>query len=206
MLIDTATMENSMEIPLKKLGIKLPYDLAIPPLGIHPQETIIEKKNVPTPMSFIAVLFTIARTGGSDSKESIYWNICTAAAKSLQSCPTLCDPTDGSPPGSPVPGILQARTLEWVCHFLLQCMEVKSEREVAQLCPTLRDPWTAAHQAPSSMGFARQEYWSGVPSPSPTALCKRDSQWEFAVWCREPRANALWQLRGVGAGGRWGEV
>ena len=55
-----------------------------------------------------------------------------AAAKSLQSCPTLCNPIDGSPPGSPVPGILQARTLEWVgCHFLLHCMKVKSESEVA---------------------------------------------------------------------------
>ena len=49
------------------------------------------------------------------------------------------------------------------CHFLLQCMEVKSEREVAQLCSTLATPWTAAHQAPPSMGFSRQEYWSGVP-------------------------------------------
>ena len=57
---------------MKKIGIKLPYDLAIPPLGIHPQETVIEKKNVPTPTLFIAVLFTIARTGGSDSKESTY--------------------------------------------------------------------------------------------------------------------------------------
>jgi len=56
---------------------------------------------------------------------------CFATAKSLQSCPTLCDPIDGSPPGSPVPGILQARTLEWVAHFLLQCMKVKSESEVA---------------------------------------------------------------------------
>ena len=60
-----------------------------------------------------------------------------AAAKSLQSCPTLCNPRDGSPPGSPVPGILQAGTLG--CHFLLQCMKVKSESEVAQSCPTLRD-------------------------------------------------------------------
>ena len=64
-----------------------------------------------------------------------------AAAKSLQSCPTLCDPIDGSAPGSPVPGILQARTLTGVgCHFLLQCMKVKSESEVAQSCPTLSDP------------------------------------------------------------------
>ena len=62
-----------------------------------------------------------------------------AAAKSLQSCPTLCDPIDGSPPGSPVPGILQARTRVG-CHFLLQCMKGKSESEVAQSCPTLSDP------------------------------------------------------------------
>ena len=61
------------------------------------------------------------------------------AAKSLQSCLTLCDPVDGSTPGSPVPGILQARTRVG-CHFLLQCMTVKSEREVAQSCPTLSDP------------------------------------------------------------------
>ena len=63
-----------------------------------------------------------------------------AAAKSLQSCPTLCDPIDGSPPGSPIPGILQARTLGGGCHFLLQCMKAKSESEDAQLCLTLRDP------------------------------------------------------------------
>ena len=76
-----------------------------------------------------------------------------AAAKSLQSCPILCDPIDGSPPGSPFPGILQARTLEWVCHFLLQCMKVKSksEIEVVQSCPTLSDlmdcslPGSSAH-------------------------------------------------------------
>ena len=62
------------------------------------------------------------------------------AAKLLQLCPILCDPIDGSPPGSPVPGILQARTLEWVAIFLLQGMKVKSESEVAQSCLTLSDP------------------------------------------------------------------
>ena len=88
------------------------------------------------------------------------------SAKSLQLCPTLCDPIDGSPPGSPIPGILQARTLVgW--HFLLQCVKLKSESEVVQSCPTPSDPWTAAYQAPPSMGFSRQEYWSGVPLPSP---------------------------------------
>ena len=53
------------------------------------------------------------------------------------------------------------------CHFLLQCMKVKSESEVAQSCLTLATPWTAAHQAPPSMGFSRQKYWSGLPLPSP---------------------------------------
>ena len=61
----------------------------------------------------------------------------TATAKSLQSCLTLCDPIDGSPPGSPVPEILQARTLGVGCHCLLQCVKMKSESEVAQSCPTL---------------------------------------------------------------------
>ena len=61
------------------------------------------------------------------------------AAKLLQLCPTLCDPIDCSPPGSAIPGILQARTRVG-CHFLLQCMKVKSESEVPQSCPTLSDP------------------------------------------------------------------
>ena len=72
----------------------------------------------------------------------------TAAAKSLQSCLTLCDPIYGSPPGSPVPGIFQARTRVG-CHFLLQCMKVKRESEVAQSCPTLRDPMDRSLPGPS---------------------------------------------------------
>ena len=75
--------------------------------------------------------------------------ISAAAAKLLQLCPTLCDPIDGSPTGSQVPGILQARTLEWVCHFLLQCMKVKSESEVTQSCLTLHDPMDC-----SPLGFS----------------------------------------------------
>ena len=67
-----------------------------------------------------------------------------ADAKPLQSCPTLRNPTDGSSPGFPVPGILQARTLEWVAISFSRCMQVKSESEVAQSCPTLATPWTAA--------------------------------------------------------------
>ena len=94
----------------------------------------------------------------------IYTYIYTAAvAKSLQSCPTLCDPIDGSPPGSSIPGILQTRTLEWVAiAFSNACMLSRSSH--VQLCVT---PWTAAHQAPLSTEFSRQEYWSGLPLPSP---------------------------------------
>ena len=74
------------------------------------------------------------------SKELDMTAAAAAAAKSLQSCPTLCDPIEGSPPGSPIPGIVQARTLRVGCHFLLQCIKVKSESEVAQSCLTLSDP------------------------------------------------------------------
>ena len=89
-----------------------------------------------------------------------------AAAKSLQSCPTLCHPIDGSPPGSPISGILQARTLEWVAIALSNAWKWKVK--VKSLSPVwlLATPWTTAHQAPPSMVFSRQEYWSGVPSPS----------------------------------------
>ena len=90
-----------------------------------------------------------------------------AAAKLLQSCLTLCDPIDGSPPGPSVHGILQARILEWVAiSFSNACMHacMLSRFSLVPLCATL---WTAAHQAPLSMGFSRQEYWSGLPFPSP---------------------------------------
>ena len=90
-----------------------------------------------------------------------------AAAKSLQSCPTLCDPTDGSPPGSPIPGILQARTLEWVAISFSSAWKWKVKvKSLSRVRPSAT-PCTAAFQAPPSMGFSRQEYWSGMPLPSP---------------------------------------
>ena len=86
----------------------------------------------------------------------------TSFAKSLQSCLTLCDPTDGSPPGSPIPGILQARTLG--CHFLLQCMKGKSESELAQSCPTLSDPMDCSLPGSSTHGIfqARVLEWGAI--------------------------------------------
>ena len=90
-----------------------------------------------------------------------------AAAKLLQSCLTLCDPRDGSPPGSPVPGILQERTLEWVAIAFSNAWKWKVKVKSLSRVRLLVTPWTAAYQAPPSMGFSRQEYWSGVPLPSP---------------------------------------
>ena len=90
-----------------------------------------------------------------------------AAAKSLQSCLTLCDPIDGSPSGSAVPGVLQARTLKWVAISFSSAWKWKVKVKSLSRVRLLVTPWTAAHQAPPSMGFSRQEHWSGVPLPSP---------------------------------------
>ena len=87
------------------------------------------------------------------------------AAKSLQSCLTLCDPIDGSPPGSPVPGILQARTPEWVAISFSNAWKWKVKVKSLSRVQPSGTPWTAAYQAPPSMRFSRQEYWSGVPLP-----------------------------------------
>ena len=93
--------------------------------------------------------------------------IKNAAVKSLQSCLTLCDPIDGSPPGSPVPGILQARILEWVVISFSNAWMWKVKVKSLSRVRLLVTPWTAAYQAPLPMGFSRQEYWSWVPLPSP---------------------------------------
>ena len=90
-----------------------------------------------------------------------WFNQRKPVAKSLQSCLTLCDPRDGSPPRLPSPWDSPGKNTGVGCHFL-QCVKVKS-LSCVRLFAT---PWTAAHQAPLSMGFSRQEYWSGVPLPS----------------------------------------
>ena len=106
----------------------------------------------------------------------------TATATSLQSCPTLCNPVDSSPPGSPIHGILQARTLEWVATFLLQCIKVKSESEVVQSCLTLSDPMDCSLPGSSVHGIFQarvlewgaiafsEQYCSGLLFPSPGDL------------------------------------
>ena len=90
-----------------------------------------------------------------------------AAAKSLQSCLTLCNPIDSSPPGSPVPGILQARTLEWVAMSFSNAWKWKVKVKSLSRVQLFSTPWTAAYQTPPCIGFSRQEYWSGLPLPSP---------------------------------------
>ena len=101
---------------------------------------------------------------------TVFWAalVAAAAAKLFQCCPTLCDPIDGSPLDSFVPGILQARTLEWVAISFSNAWKWKVKVKSLSHARLLATPWTAAYQAPPPTGFSRQEYWSGVPLPSST--------------------------------------
>ena len=105
-----------------------------------------------------------------EGKNSFCWSICYVLLLSRFSCVQLCDPRDGSPPGSPVPGILQARTLEWAAISFSNAWKWKVKVKSLSCVQLLATPWTAAFQAPLSMGFARQESWSGLPLPTPL-LC-----------------------------------
>ena len=106
-----------------------------------------------------------------------YAAAAAAAAKSLHSCPTLCDPIDSSPPGSALSGILQARTLEWVAISFSNPWKWKGKVKPLSRVQLLATPRTTAHQAPPSMGFSRQEYWTGLSLPS---LMKYE---EFISFC-----------------------
>ena len=118
----------------------------------------------------------VIKREGSDIKFA-----AAAAAKSLQSCLTLCDPIDGSPPGSAIPGILQARTLEWVATSFSNAWKWKVKVRSLSRVRLFVTPWTAAYQAPPSMGFSRKEYWSGVPLPSPDIKFRR-THLGFFIW------------------------
>ena len=134
-------------------------------------------KKVETVTNFIFLGFKI--TSDSDCNKEVPRHLLlgrkaltnlAAAAESLQSCLTLCDPIDSSPPGSPVPGILQARTLEWVAISFSNAWKWKVKVKSLSRVWLFKTPWTAAYQAPPSMGVSRQEYWSGVPLPSPIPM------------------------------------
>ena len=118
---------------------------------------------------------------------------CAAAAKWLQSCPTLCDPWDGSPPGSPVPGILQERILEWVAISFSNAWKWKVKGKSFSRVRLLAAPWTAAYQAPPSMGFSRQEYWTGVQLPTPRSCAQHSIQDGSSMPCTDA-------VPGTGAG------
>ena len=125
---------------------------------------------------------------------------CTFSGQSLPASPTLlllllslfsrvqlCGPIDGSPPGPTVPGILQARTLEWVAISFSNAWKWKVKVKSPSRVQLLATPWTAAYQAPPSMGFSRQEYWSGVPLPSPLVdfkVLNSTSEWLYQLWMR----------------------
>ena len=114
------------------------------------------------------------------------WTIkkgATAAAKSLQSCLTLCDPIDSSPPGSSVPGVLQARILEWVAISFSNAWEWKVKVKSISRVRLLATPWTVAYQDPPSMGFSRQECWSGLPFPSPIKKAECPEMFAFELRC-----------------------
>ena len=107
-----------------------------------------------------------------------------------KSCLILCDPIDSSPPCSPIPGILQARTLEWVAISFSNEWKWKVKVKLLSRVWFLATPWTAAYQAPPPMGFSKQEYWSGVPSPSPIVDYTHQILYHvYSVWAR--RAFAI---------------
>ena len=129
-----------------------------------------------------------------------------AAAKSLQSCPTLCNPIESSQPGSPVPGILQARILEWVAISFSNAWKWKVKVKSRSRVRLLATPWTAAYQAPPSMGYSRQEYWSGVPLPSPPLKPSLENfEHYFASMWDEYNCVIVWAFFGIAFLWDWNE-
>ena len=149
------SMEFSRQAYWSGLPLSTPVDLLNP--GIEPVP--------PVSPALTGGFFTTVPPG----KPEISWalKLAAAAAKSLQSYLTLCDPIDGNPPGSPVPGILQARTLECVAISFSNAWKWKVKVKSLSRVWLLATPRIAAYQASLSMGFSTQKYWSGVPLPSP---------------------------------------
>ena len=129
------------------------------------------------------------RSPCDSSYMTFYKRQTAAAAMSLQPCPTLCNPIDSSPPGSSVPGILQARTLEWVAISFSNAWKWKVKVKSLSRVQLLATPWTGAYQVPPSMGFSRQEYWSGVPLPYPKRQT-RDSK--NTIRCQQLKDRKEW--------------
>ena len=122
------------------------------------------------PIGHFSTLYVSKNTEPGESWRTVKGSVlvaAAAAAKSLQSCLTLRDPIDSNSLGSAIPGILQARTLEWAAISSSYAWKWKIKVKSPSRFRLLASPWTAAYQTPLSMGFSRQEYWSGVPLPSP---------------------------------------
>ena len=136
-------------------------------LGLIPGSGRFPGEGNGNPLQYSCLENPIEEPGGLQSTGSQRvghdWVTSLATAKLIQSCSTLCDPIDGSPPGSPAPGILQARTLEWVAISFSSAWKWKVKVKLLSCVRLLATPWTAAYQAPPPMGFSRQEYWSGLP-------------------------------------------
>ena len=126
-----------------------------------------------------------------------------AAAKSLQSCPTLCDPIDGSPPGSPVPGILQAIILEWAAISFSNAWKWKVKVKSLSRVRLLATPWTAAHQAPPSMGFSRQRVleWGAIWQNYINEESEGGPPWGGGSWAKP--SEKLWAMRASGERIAW---
>ena len=134
--------------------------------------------------------------------ESVWSYDKAMTADTLQSCPTLCDPIDGSPPGSPVPGILQARTLEWVVISFSNAWKWKVKVKSLIRVRLFATPWTAAHQASPSMGVSRQEYWSGVPSTNTLLIRKHYLQLKLSH--KTPVGKVIFEMHLNDGGCPWG--
>ena len=133
---------------------------------------------------------------------SSWCELSAAAAKSLQSCLTLCDPTDSSPPGFPVPGILQERTLEWFAISFSNAGKWRVKGKPLSRVRLLATPWTAASQAPPSMGFSRQKYWSGVPLLSLVCYLGMAYFAQFSIGTYEAR-EVKWLPKVARHSGEW---
>ena len=138
------------------------------------------------PNRFIFSLGTQLHFNSQFPQGTLYWILSNpaATAKSLQSCLTLCNPIEGCPPGYPVPGILQPRTVEWVAISFSNAWKWKVKVKSLSRIWLLVTPWTAAYQAPPAMGFSRQEYWSGLPLPSLFSQWNMDKSeaYYFQAW------------------------
>ena len=159
------------------------------PLGISPNWILQHRWPGLHPPGRILEVSSLGKSDQPSFKEMD--SAAAAAAKSFQSCPTLCDPRDSSLPGSSVPGILQARTLEWVAISFSNAWKWKVKGKSLSCVQLLATPWTAAYQAPPPMGFSRQEYWSGLPFPFPQDL--PDLEIEPALWADTLPSEPPWK-------------